>query len=192
MKLSDLGHVSSYRLAQGQSLYRIQRSTVSGAAVARGPLHLAPIGSLSGRFDLASVPCAYLAEAPNTALYEAVFRRESTGVSVAALQQRELLSAQTLTELVLGDLRPHTASWPVLQSLRSSETQALAADVHLAGLDGIIYHSAQHFAQASVVLFDPSVGAMKVLWRVPLANSLGAVNKWVADAVRRSFVPLVP
>lgn len=163
-----------------------------GSAIVRGDLHLAPIGSLSGRFDLADVPSAYLAEAPDTALFEAVFRRESTGVSVSALQLRELLAVQTNAELVLGDLRPHATAWPVLQSLRFSETQALATGAHRAGFDGLIYRSAQHFAQDCVVLFDPGSAATKPLWRVALANRQGAVNNWVADAARRSRVPLLP
>lgn len=192
MKLSDLEHLSPYRLAQGQSLFRTQRIAAHGAAVVRGPLHLAPAGTLSGRFDLAGLPCAYLAEAPDTALFEAIFRRERTGVSVAELQLRELLAVQVQTELVLGDLRPHATAWPVLQSLRFSETQALAAEVLKAGFNGLVYHSAQHFAQDCIVLFDPGSGATKVLWRVALANRQGAVSKWVADAARRSLVPLVP
>lgn len=192
MKLADLEHLSPHRLAQGQSLYRTQRAAVTGAAIARGPLHLAPIRALSGRFDVVGVPCAYLAEAPDTALFEATFRRESTGVSVTALQLRELLAVQTQHEVVLGDLRPHAAAWPVLQSLRWSETQALAAEVYKAGFSGLIYRSAQHFGQDCVVLFDPPSGLTAELWRVALANAQGAVNKWVADAVRRSLVPLVP
>lgn len=192
MKLADLEHLSSYRLAQGQSLFRTQRAAVAGGTLARGPLHLAPVGSLSGRFDLAGVPCAYLAEEPDTALFEAIFRRESTGVSVAALQLRELLAVQTRVEVVLGDLRPHAAAWPVLQSLRFSETQALAEEAYQAGLGGFIYRSAQHFSQDCVVLFDPDRAATKELWRVALANRQGLVNRWVADATRRSRVPLVP
>lgn len=191
MKLADLGNLSPYRLAQGQSLFRVQRAAVVGAAIARGALHLAPVGSLSGRFDLVGVSCAYLAEAPDTALFEAVFRRESTGVSVAALQLRELLAVQTRFEFVLGDLRPHATAWPVLHSLRFSETQSLAAEVHKAGFNGLIYRSAQHFTQDCVVLFDPHSAATMELWRVALANRQGAVNKWVADAARRSLVPLV-
>jgi hypothetical protein len=155
MKLADLGNLAPYLLAQGQSLFRVQRSTVTGAAIARGPFHLAPVGSLAGRFDLAGLPCAYLATAPDTAVFEAVFRRESTGVSIAALQLRELLAVQTNSQIVLGDLRPHATAWPVLQSLRFSETQALATEVHQAGFDGLIYCSAQHFARDCVVLFDP-------------------------------------
>lgn len=192
MRLSDLEHLSPYRLAQGQSLFRIQRRAVMGSAIVRGDLHLVPIGSLSGRFDLADVPSAYLAEAPDTALFEAVFRRESTGVSVSALQLRELLAVQTNAELVLGDLRPHATAWPVLQSLRFSETQALATGAHRAGFDGLIYRSAQHVAQDCVVLFDPGSAATKPLWRAALANRQGAVNNWVADAARRSRVPLLP
>ncbi|URI10805.1 RES family NAD+ phosphorylase [Aquincola tertiaricarbonis] len=192
MKLADLEYLAPHLLAQGQSLFRTQRTALVGESVARGPLHLAPIGSLSGRFDLARVPCAYLAEAPDTALLEAVFRRESTGVSIAGLQFRELLAVQTRSEFVLGDLRPHASAWPVLQSLRFSETQALAAEAKQAGFSGLIYRSAQHFAQDCVVLFDPPAGAMKALWRTPLANRQGAVSKWVAEVARRSLVPLVP
>ena len=80
----------------------------------------------------------------------------------------------------------------MLQSLRSSETQELAADAYQAGFEGLVYRSAQHFAQDCVVLFDPDSAASKQLWRVALANPQGAVNKWVANAVRRSLVPLVP
>lgn len=192
MKLSDLGKLSAYRLAQGVTLFRTQRAVVNHVSTVRGPLHLAPIGSLSGRFDLANVSCAYLAEAPDTALFESVFRRECVGVSVAALQTRELVAAQTRYEFVLGDLRPHATAWPVLQSLRASETRELAADAHRAGFDGFIYCSAQHFNQDSMVLFDPDSAAIKALWRSPLANEQGAVSQWVADAVRRSKVPLLP
>jgi hypothetical protein len=192
MKLADLEHLAPYSLAPGQSLFRIQRAAVTGAAIARGPLHLPPIGTLAGRFDLAAVPCAYLAEAPDTALFEAVFRREAAGASIAVLQLRELLAVQTRSQIVLGDLLPHATAWPVLQSLRFSETQALAAGVHQAGFNGLIYRSAQHFAQDCVVLFDPGSATTKALWRVALANAQGAVNKWVADAARRSLVPLVP
>ncbi|GAB4122147.1 MAG: hypothetical protein Fur0014_21570 [Rubrivivax sp.] len=123
--LADLEDLSTDRLAQGLPLLRVQRSAAIGAAIVRGPLHLPPIGSLSGRFDLAGVPCAYLAEAPDTALFEALFRRESTGVSVAALRLRRLPAVQTRADLVLGDLRPHATAWPALQSLRFSETQAI-------------------------------------------------------------------
>ena len=192
MKLADLEHLSPYRLAQGQSLYRTQRAAVTGSAIARGPLHLAPVGSLSGRFDLAGLPCAYLAEAPDTALFEAIFRREATSVSVAALQLRELVAVQTRHEVMLGDLRPHAAAWPVLQSLRGSETRGLAAEAHKAGFSGLVYRSAQHFGQDCFALFDPPSTLTKELWRVALANAQGAVNKWVADAERRSLVPLVP
>lgn len=192
MKLADIGTLSPHKLARGQSLFRIQRAAVIGAAVTRGPLNLAPVSSLSGRFDLEGLPCAYLAEAPDTALFEAVFRRESTGVSVSAIRRRELLAVESQSEQVVGDLRPHAMSWPVLQSLRFSETQALAAEVYQAGFSGLIYRSAQHYTHDCVILFDPDDASMKELWRSELVNRQGAINKWVADAARRSCVPLVP
>ena len=80
MKLSDLEVVTSHSLASGQSLFRVQRTR--RATILRGPLKLAPIGLLSGRFDLPGVPCAYFGESPDTALYEALFRREAPMISL--------------------------------------------------------------------------------------------------------------
>lgn len=147
---------------------------------------------LSGRFDLAGVSTAYFAEAPDTALYEAIFRREVTMVSLSTLGQYELLGAQSVREIELGDLRPHAAAWPVLQSLRLSETQHLAAEIRGAGFAGVVYRSAQQHGQDCIVLFDPPSDLCKPLWRSPLINSSGAVNRWVMVATRGSRIPLAP
>lgn len=190
MKFLDLEVVTTYALAAGQSLFRVQR--IRAAAVRRGPLKLAPPGLMSGRFDLADVPCAYFAEAPDTALYEALFRREAPLLSLHELRTRELLAVQTRRVLQLGDLRPHTPNWPVLQSLRFSETQELALDAYAAGLDGLIYKSAQQHGQDCVVLFNPGAELIGLQNRTPLVGQANALNRWVALAARRSKVPLVP
>lgn len=192
MRLDDLGYLDTCTLAVGQSLYRVQRAGLRRGTVRRGPLKLAPAGLLGGRFDLTGAPTAYLAEAPETALYEAVARREAMLLSLAQLAQRELTAVQTRRELTLGDLRPHTSSWPVLQSLRHAETQALATQAQAAGFAGLVYRSAQHFGQDCFVLFDPPAACIKPLWRTPLVNAAGSIHHWVAQVVRGSRLPLTP
>ena len=192
MRLKDLTHLSSHTIAAGQSFYRVQRARATRATVKLGPLKLPPAGVMSGRFDLAAHATAYLGESPETALYEAVFRREATMVSLAMLAQRELLAVQLVHEIQLGDLRPHALTSPVLQSLRHSETQQLALEAHAAGFVGLIYRSAQQFGQDCIVLFDPHAATAKLLWRAPLINSACAVNRWVAVVARGSRIPLVP
>lgn len=190
MRFSDLEVVTTYTLAAGQSLYRVQRSR--GSAVRRGPLKLAPAGLLSGRFDLPDVPCAYFAEAPDTAIYEALFRREASLLSLHELRTRELLALQTGRVLQLGDLRPHTPNWPVLQSLRFSETQELARDAYASDMVGLIYKSAQQHGQDCVVLFDPPAELIVAQTRTPLVGPNNALNRWALHAARGSKVPLAP
>lgn len=192
MRLQDLEYLNTHTVATGQSFYRIQRARSIQTTDKRGALNLAPAGVMSGRFDLVAHATAYLAESPDTALYEAVFRREATMVSLTLLAQRELLSIQVQREFQLGDLRPHTSAWPVLQSLRHPETQELAREAHEAHYGGLIYRSAQQFGQDCIVLFDPGATDTKLLWRSRLVNSHGAVNRWVADAVRGSRITLTP
>ena len=192
MKLKDIQFLSPYKLPAGQSLYRVQRRAVTTKTIQRGPLKLAPLGMAVGRFDLKATPCAYLAESPETSLYESVFRREVTGVSMTRLAQQELVTVQITQEIDLGDLRPHAALWPVLQSLRYGETQELAETAFAAGYGGLLYRSAQQFGQDCIVWFDPPAGAVKLLSTTPLANGSGALSRWAYDAAQRSRVPLVP
>lgn len=190
MKFSDIEAVTTCTLQSGHSLFRIQRTHRS--AIRRGPLNLAPVGLLSGRFDLQGVPCAYFGEVPDTALYEAMFRREAPWISMHELRARELLEIRIRRNVNLGDLRPHTPNWPVLQSLRFSETQELASDAYAAGLDGLIYRSAQQHGQDCVVLFDPNESVIELWNKSPLVGAHGALNKWAVLAAQRSKVPLVP
>lgn len=190
MKLSDLEVITTFTLASGQSLFRVQRAR--RAAVRRGPLKLAPAGLLSGRFDLPDVPCAYFGEAPDTALYEALFRREAPLLALHEFRLRELLAVQVRRNLQLGDLRPHAPNWPVLQSLRFSETQELATDAYAAGLEGLIYRSVQQHGQDCVVLFDPDANVVAATTKTSLLGPGDSLNRWVVLAAERSRVPLVP
>jgi hypothetical protein len=188
MRLSDLEVVTTYSLAAGQSLFRVQRT--GRGAVRRGPLKLAPPGLLSGRFDLPDAPAAYFAEAPDTAIYEALFRREATFVTLHTLRQRELLAVEVKQTLQLGDLRPHASNWPVLQSLRFGETQQLASDAYAAGFRGLVYRSAQQHGHDCVVLFDPTSDQVAQRSKTALVGPGDALNRWVALAADRSRLPL--
>lgn len=191
MRLQDLEFLNTHTVAAGQSFYRVQRARRTSTTVVRGPLKMAPPGLFDGRFDLAGVASGYLAEAPETALYESIFRREATAVSMARIAKYELIAVQLVRAIQVGDLRAHASSWPVLQSLRLQETQQISAEARAAGFDGLMYRSAQQFGQDCLVLFDPPVGAIKGLWRSPLIKQ-GALNRWVVDAARGSRVPLAP
>lgn len=53
--------------------HRVQRATGRRGSVRLKGYVLAPTGGLTGRFDLADEPTAYLADSPETALYEPYF-----------------------------------------------------------------------------------------------------------------------
>ena len=99
---------------------------------------------------------------------------------------------QVKRNLQLGDLRPHTPNWPVLQSLRFQETQELARDAYAAGLEGLIYRSAQQYGQDCVVIFDPSPSMVAARSKAALVGAGDALNRWVVLAAKRSKLPLAP
>ena len=66
---------------------------------------LAPPGGRAGRFDLAGKPAAYLADSPETALYESLFRREVRSCHITRIEQRALVSFETRLPVRLVDLR---------------------------------------------------------------------------------------
>lgn len=152
MKLHDLQYLPPVTLPASQTVYRVQRIKARPGAVAIGPLKIAPIGDMSGRFALASTATAYFAESPETALYESLVRREAMALSISNAATRQLLCLRT-RPLRLLDLRPHAASWPVLQSLRFPATQDIAAGALADGFEGIAYRSAQQYGQDCFVVF---------------------------------------
>lgn len=195
MKLADLQYAFHFDLLAPQLLFRVQYARANARTVKIGTrlLLLPPSNLLSGRFDIAGQPVAYFAERPEAAIYEAICRREATGVSYALMAKRSLLSVQTTAKLTLLDLRPHTPSWPVLQSLRFDHTQALAADAHAAGFSGIVYRSAQQYGTDCFALWGQ---ALTVLRRMSLESLLepqtGQLHGALAMALNGSQLPLLP
>lgn len=194
MKITDLGFLTEHHLPTGTSLFRIQWVRARRSTLVRGPLKLPPPGTGGGRFDLRHEAVAYLAETPETAAYETLARRETTILSLASLADRRLLTMRTTGPLRLADLRPHVSSFPVLHSLRYSETRELAEDIALQGHDGIVFASAQHPGGDCYAVFDKGQGLLKPVSRaVPLAvRGSGEVHSCVVTALRGSRVPVVP
>lgn len=192
MKLSDLAYISEYDLPAALTLYRVQRARSRRGSVKAGALKLPPPGTMAGRFDLAGELVGYFGEAPETAMYEALARREVTSLSLSVLEQRGLLALQTQRSLRLADLRPHAADWPFLQSLRLHLTQQVADDTHQLGFDGIIYRSAQQYAHDCYAIFGSALNALKLIWQVKLVNSAGGLHRSLTAALTGSQVPLMP
>lgn len=193
MKLADLEYAPSFDLPAPTVLFRIQRTRARRGSMRVGRILLPPSHLLSGRFDVAGVPVGYFAEAPDTAVYESLCRREATGVSMQAAAMRTLLCVQTTQPLALLDLRMHASSWPVLQSLRLSHTQELAAEARAQGFAGIVYCSAQQHNMHCYAIFGDALAGLRAVWSErltePGTENLHAV---LAAAIRGSQVPLVP
>ncbi|WP_082485680.1 RES family NAD+ phosphorylase [Acidovorax sp. Leaf84] len=195
MKLADLQYIPQFDLLAPQLLFRVQHSSARPGTVKIGTrlLLLPPSNLLSGRFDIAGQPVAYFAERPETALYEAICRREAVGISYALMAKRSLLSVQTTDNLPLLDLRPHTSSWPVLHSLRFDQTQALAAEAHAAGFLGIVYKSAQQYHKDCFALWGQALTALRRMSIESLVESgSGNLHVALATALNGSRLPLLP
>ena len=195
MNLADLRYSPRFDLLPPQLLFRVQHSSARAGTVKIGTrlLMLPPSNLLSGRFDIAGQPVAYFAERPETAVYEAICRREATGVSFALMAKRSLLSVQTTAKITVLDLRPHALSWPVLQSLRFDQTQALAAEALAAGLSGIVYRSAQQYGMDCFALWGQALRALDRMSLESLVESRsGNLHAAVATALNGSQLPLLP
>lgn len=195
MKLADLRYIPHFDLLAPQLLFRVQHSTVRAGTVKIGTrlLLLPPTNLLSGRFDIAGEPVAYFAERPETAIYEAICRREAIGVSYALMAKRSLLSVQATAKLSLLDLRPHVSSWPVLHSLRFEQTQALAAEAHAGGFSGIVYKSAQQHDKDCFALWGQAFAALRRMSLQRLVEpKSGNLHVALATALNGSRLPLLP
>lgn len=192
MKLHDLQYLPPITLAASQTVYRVQRVKTRPGTASIGPLKLAPAGDMSGRFALAEAPTGYFAESPETAIYESLVRREALALSLSHAASRQLLCLRTTKQMQLLDLRPHASSWPVLQSLRFSTTQQLAAQALTAGFEGIVYRSAQQYGQDCYGVFGASLSAFKLVWREALMLSGGAMHQALATAIRGGQITLTP
>lgn len=193
MKLVELQHAVDFTLPSPSILHRVQRLRSRRGSVAVGPLRVPPRGLLLNRFDLPDDEVAYFADSNDTAVYETLARREATSLSLSAMATRTLLTLQTTEASHLLDLRFHAGAWPVLQSLRYSETQELAREARDHGYDGLIYRSAQQHGSDCVVLFGAAaMRRVKAITRMPLAHKSGALHRAAAEAIRGAKIPLVP
>ncbi len=179
-------------LPAGQTFFRVQLLRARRNSVKVGPLVLAPVGALSGRFCVADQATAYLADSADTALFESQFRRDTVSRSLADLRLRALLQCVTTHPLRLVDLRPLAEPYPVLQSLRIAQTQALARQVLDAGHHGLLYASAQHPQHACACLFPEGMVRLKRTQQWPLVQpGTRRLLHSVVDAARRAGVPLL-
>lgn len=193
MKLTDLQFAPEFTLSAPTVLHRVQRLRARPGGLSFGPLRVPPPGLLLSRFDLPDAAVGYFAETPETAIYEALARREALELSVGLLRKRAILALATTDELRLLDLRPHAPAWPVLQSMRYQVTQELAMDAHRNGYTGIVYRSAQQFGADCFAIFGDALRGFRQLSKAPLAKAdADVIHRAAAAAIRGSKIPLMP
>lgn len=192
MKLADLEEHRPVILAESQKIFRVQRTRSRPGALIAGPLQLAPIGELAGRFSLANDSVGYFAQTPETAIFESLVRREAALMSISYAADRQLLCLMSSAPIELLDLRPSASTWPVLQSLRFSSTQQLAADAWAHGFEGIAYRSAQHFGRDCYALFGATLGQLRLVWRKALVMPDGTMHAALHAAILGGQIPVVP
>jgi RES domain-containing protein len=190
---SLLGHTPPIlEVPAHQVWHRVQRKSARKDSVRHKGYLLAPPGGLAGRFDLADEATAYLADSPETALYESLFRREVRSCHLSRIEQRALLSFETQAPLRLADLRGLETHYPVLQSMRYETSQAFAAACRQQGLHGVLYASAQHPSHSCICLFDAGMDRTKKVAAVDLLQAgTGLLHKAVVLAARGSQVPIL-
>jgi RES domain-containing protein len=172
--------------------YRIQRIKALKGSVRTNGFVLPPTGIMAGRFDIKTQATAYLADSPETALYESLFRREARSCTLDNLRQRALVIFESTQRLRFADIRGHEESFPVLQAMRYEDTQELAQDCWLQGLHGLVYASAQHPYHSCLCLFSTGMTGVRRLSIAPLiAPNSTRLHKAVVNAAHGSRVPLL-
>lgn len=190
MKFKDI-NPSVIELAAPYVFYRVQLIRSRVTSVQMNGLSMPPVGLMHGRFCLPYEPVAYLADSPETALYEALLRRETVSRSMSELRRKCLVEFVTTDTLRLADLRGLAEPYPVLQSLRVAQTQELAADCRVMGLDGVVYASAQHPQHTCIALFQSGIGCLSKHGSHRLVKArTNRLLKVVQTALSRSLVPL--
>ena len=191
MNFKDL-HPPILEIPAHQTWHRVQRRSVRRGSVRLKGYVLAPTGGLTARFDMADEPIVYLADSPETALYESVFRREVRNCHWDRLLERTMVTFETRASLRLADLRGLEERYPVLQSMRYENSQKFAQDCRQQGLHGILYASAQHPHHSCVCLFKDGIEQTKKLTAFALVEpGTGNLLKSVANAARGSQVPII-
>ncbi len=188
-----LGHTPPIlEIPAHQVWHRVQRKNGRGDSVRLKGYVLASPGGLAGRFDLPDEATAYVADSPETALYESLFRREVRSCHLSRIEQRVLVSFQTVAPVRLVDLRGLEERYPVLQSMRYETSQAFAQACRQQGVHGVLYASAQHPSHSCVCLFGAGIDRTKKLEAVALVQpGTGLLHKAVVLAARGSQVPIL-
>jgi RES domain-containing protein len=191
MNFKDL-HPPILEIPDHQVWHRVQRkSSRKGSVRLKGYL-LPPTGGMTGRFDLPDEPTVYLADSPETALYESIFRREVRSCHWDRLMARAMVTFETRASLRLADLRGLEERYPVLQSMRYEISQRFSAECRLQGLHGVLYSSAQHPQHSCVCLFHSGILLTKKLTAFALIEpGTNHLLKSVVNAAHGSQVPIV-
>lgn len=175
-----------------QIWHRVQRKNGRGDSVRLKGYVLAPPGGLAGRFDLADEATAYVADSPETALYESLFRREVRSCHFSRIEQRALVSFETIEPVRLVDVRGLEELYPVLQSMRYETSQSFAQACRQQGLHGVLYASAQHPSHSCICLFKAGIERTRKVEAVTLVQpDTGLLHKAVILAARGSQVPIL-
>ena len=190
---SLLGHTPPIlEIPNNQVWYRVQRKSPRKDSLRLNGYMLAPFGGLAGRFDLVDEAVAYLADEPQTALYESLFRREVRNCHFSRIEQRALVTFETISPLRLIDLRGLEAHYPVLQSMRYETSQTFASACRQQELHGVLYASAQHASHSCLCLFRAGIERTKKIEANALVQSrTGLLHKAVVQAARGSQVPIL-
>jgi RES domain-containing protein len=176
----------------GQIWHRVQLKRALKQSVRINNLVLAPFGGLENRFDLPDESVAYLADSPETALYERFFRRKVTSLHIQQFEKRVLISVKSVASLRLVDVRNLAEQYPVLVSERLASTQALAAACRQSDVHGILYASAQHPQHACVCLFLSGVARIKKVAATELLQpGTGLMHTALVMAARGSQIPIL-
>ena len=146
-----LGHTPPIlEIPAHQVWHRVQRKSARKDSVRYKGYVLAPPGGLAGRFDLADEATAYLADSPETALYESLFRREVRSCHFSRIEQRALLTFETQAPLRLVDLRGLETHYPVLHPCAMKPVRRLPP---LAGSKGCMACSTHQRSTPAIVAF---------------------------------------
>ena len=188
-----LKKIPTIELPVGLVFHRVQLTKARSDSVKINRMFLPPAGIKAGRFCLQHGISAYLADSSETALYEAIFRRElKTSVALEVLRLKSLASFETKKALKLVDIRGFEEKYPFLQSQRIQFTQAFAGECFTAGHDGILYASAQHPHHECVCLFESGAKEMRFVDSLPLVKpGENILLKDVVTAARCSAVEIV-
>ncbi|OUM00040.1 RES family NAD+ phosphorylase [Variovorax sp. JS1663] len=178
-------------LPETQSWHRVQRTkAIRGSVRVNGHI-LPPTGLLTGRFDLPDEPVSYVADSEDTALYEAVFRREIHSYPLERLRERSLVTFQATGRLRVAGVRGLEEQHPVLQSARYVITREFALDCRDRGLDGILYASAQHANHGCVCLFEAGIRKLRRSKATPLVKpGTDQLHRAVVRTSHGSRVPI--